>query len=36
MLWSALHFYLAARALPADLVVTSERHAAADAAALKI
>lgn len=36
MLWSALHFYLAARALPADLALTSERHARADAATLKI
>ena len=31
MLWSALHFFLAARALPADLTLTSERHAQADA-----
>ena len=35
MLWSALHFYLAARAFPADLALTSKRHAQADAAALK-
>jgi MFS transporter, Spinster family, sphingosine-1-phosphate transporter len=31
MLWSALHFYLAARALPAGLALTSEQHARADA-----
>jgi len=36
MLWSALHFYLAARALPADLAATTKRHAQTDAAALKI
>jgi hypothetical protein len=35
MLWSALHFFLAAKALPSDLALVSARHAQADAATLR-
>ena len=35
MLWSALHFFLAAKALPGDLALASVRHAQADATALR-